>query len=361
MPTSTTPVVGGSRLSLAEYLSAIPDGNIRGVISQIALAKLKETHSILDWLTKALWHLSHECPGFLDKMIQNVTKSNDMVASFQKVFRTSTLNEQDFFQKYLKKGKYTKGYKKDFAQEIRFEEEFTANKTLSTKLEEIRDLADYRHHIIMQKLAIKRFSPAPVIQDMKKIAKIDHFDNMHKDSVNCIDICPFGKILASASSDGTIKFIDLEDMSQIRELLIKDNHGKRLRSVCLDDKHNVAYVNEDNVLRIYNLNESRVIAEYKGDSLLDLTDLIPNQACQFTSDFNYLAFRAASNKIILFDMLSKGIVKEIIADEKINDFTISPQRDYIALAIYSECKAEIISISDGKKVAEYKLDSNLIL
>jgi len=359
MPTSTTPIIGASRLALAEYLSAIPDPNIRGVISQIAQAKLRETHGILDWITKALWNLSHNCPGFLDKIIQNVRKSNQMISKFSQLFQKTSQSEKEFFQTFVKKEGFLGKYKKDYAKEIQFEAEFTSNKPLSTQLEELRDLADYRHHLIMQKLAIKRFNPAPVIQDLKKIIKINNFDNIHKDSVNCIDICPFGKILASASSDGTIKFIDLEEMSQISELVIRDNNSKKIKAVCLDDKHNVVYVNEDNLLRIYNLNDSRVIAEYQGESLLDLTDLIPNQTCQFTSDFNYLAFRASSTKIVLFDMLSKGIVKEIVADEKIDDFTISPQRDYIALAIYSECLTEIISISDGKKVASLKLDCKI--
>ena len=94
--------------------------------------------------------------------------------------------------------------------------------------------------------------------------------------------------------------------------------------MAIDDKHNVAYVDETNKISIFSIEQGKVIAEYQGGSLSELTDIIPNQACQFTSDFNYLAFRANANKIVLFDMLTKGLVKEYQSGEKINDFTISP-------------------------------------
>ena len=94
--------------------------------------------------------------------------------------------------------------------------------------------------------------------------------------------------------------------------------------------------------------------------MTDYIDVIPNQACQFTSDFNFLAFRSGGKKITLFDMYSKGIVKEYESGEMMNDFTISPQRDYIATAIYAECMTEIMSVSSGEKVAEFKTDSNFI-
>lgn len=355
------PLIGASRLSLAEYLSAIPDQNIRGFVSELAKMKLKETHSVLDWYTKALWHLTHNCPKFIDNLTNLITSSSSTIMKqFRDEFNKGSLKEINFFKSYMKDAKLLGKYKATFDKEIDFEAEFTQGKTLSQQLEELRELADYKHLQIMQKLAIKKFTPAPVVQDMKKIIQIMSFDKLHKESVNCVDICPFGKILASASNDGTIKFIDLESMSQIQELVILDNNMKQLKSVCLDDKHNVAYVNEDNILRIFNLEQGRVIAEYRGEKMTDYIDVIPNQACQFTSDFNFLAFRSGGKKITLFDMYSKGIVKEYESGEMMNDFTISPQRDYIATAIYAECMTEIMSVSSGEKVAEFKTDSKFI-
>lgn len=355
------PLIGGSSLNLAEYLSAIPDKDIRSFISELARIKLKETHMVLDWYTKALWHLTHNCPKFIDNLSNHIKSSaSALYQHFSNLFKTNSLKEINEFKSYLNNNKMMGNYKSTYDKEIDFEAEFTSGKSLTQQLDEIRELADYKHHQVMQKLAIKRFTPAPVIQNLKEIIQIMAFDKMHKESVNCLDICPFGKVLATASNDGSIKFIDLESMHQIKELVVFDNNMKQLKSVCLDDKHNVAYVNEDNVLRIYNIEQGRVIAEYKGEKMMNIADKVPNQACQFTSDYNYLAFRSGSKKITLFDMFSKGIVKEYESNDLIHDFSISPQRDYIATAIYSECMTEIVSISSGEKVVEYKVDSKLL-
>lgn len=354
----TEPLIGASRLNLAEYLSAIPDKTIRSLVSELARMKLKETHKVLDWYTKALWHLTHNCPNFIDNLSNHIQSATESIfKSFDNTFKKNSIGEINFFKNYLTSNNLMGNYKATYDKEIDFEAEFTAGKSITQTLDEIKDLADYKHHQIMKKLAIKRFSPAPVIQDMKKIVQIVNFDKLHKASVNCVDICPFGKILVSASNDGSIKFIDLETMKQINEIEIYDNNKKQIKSVCIDDKHNVAYVNEENILRIFNISVGRVIAEYKGEKMSEFIDIVPNQACQFTSDFNYLAFRSGGKKITMFDMYSKGIVKEYDSDELINDFTISPQRDYIATAIYSECMTDIISVSSGEKVSQFKVDS----
>lgn len=143
-------------------------------------------------------------------------------------------------------------------------------------LEELRDVADYKHHVIMQKLVVKKFQPAPVIQNMSKVVQIMKFDSLHNESVNCVDIDPLGKLLVSASSDGTMRFIDLETMSQIPELILRPRNKHKIMAICIDDKHNVAYVDEKNKISIYSINQGKVIAEYKGGDLSELTDIIPN-------------------------------------------------------------------------------------
>lgn len=359
LPTETNdPIMGARTLNLAEYLSAIPDQGIRNFVSELAKIKVKETHDVLDWYTKALWHLSHNCPQFIEKLTNHIrTSSQTLIGQFTAKFKSSSMDEKTYLKSYMKNNGLLGKFKPSFDKEIDFESEFTKGKPLSQQLEELRDLADYKHHQIMRKLAIKKFSPAPVVQQMKQIVKVVNFDRLHNESVNCVDICPFGKILASASNDGTIKFIDLESMKPIKELVIMDNNMRQIKSLCLDDKHNIAYVNQDNIIRIFNIEQSRVIAEYKGEKMMDITDSIPNQACQFTSDYNYLAFRSGGKKIVLFDMYSKAISKEYTSTELINDFTISPQRDYLATAIYADCKTEILSVSTGEKIAEFKTDS----
>lgn len=170
---------------------------------------------------------------------------------------------------------------------------------------------------------------------------------------------PYGKILVSGSNDGYLKFLDLETMTSIDELVYKPYSDTKIKSVCIDDKHNVAFVDASNKLNIFSIEQGKVIAEYQGGYLSELTDIIPAQACQFTSDYNYLAFRSEPEKIVLFDMLTKSIVKQYSSTEKINDFSISPQRDYMAFAIYSECMTEIHDIKDGTKITDLDLDCEI--
>lgn len=343
--------------TMAEYLSGIPDPIIRAFISDLAKKKISETHVFLDWISKAINHLSNHCTGFLDTLSQHLKSSNKMISTLEAKFIQSNQQEMELFKTYISKNGFVSGYKSKFEDEIKFEASISRSKHLTKMLEELRDLGDYKHHLIMQKLVVKKFHPAPVIQDMNKVVQILKFDKLHKDSVNCVDIDPFGKLLVTASSDGTIKFIDLETMKSINELVIRPRNHHKIKAVCIDDKHNVAYVDETNMLSIYSIEQGKVIAEYKGGNLSELTDIIPNQACQFTSDFNYLAFRSEADKIVLFDMLTKGLVKEYKSTDKIHDFTISPQRDYIAFAIYSECMTEIHNVRDGNMVIDLKLES----
>lgn len=129
-------------------------------------------------------------------------------------------------------------------------------------LEEVRDLADYKHHVIMQKLVVKKFQPAPVVQDLTKLVQIVTFDKIHNDGINCVDMDPYGKILVSGSNDGFLKFLDLETMSTIDELVHKPYPDTKIKAVCIDDKHNVAYVDMQNKLSIFSIEQGKVIAEY---------------------------------------------------------------------------------------------------
>lgn len=106
--------------------------------------------------------------------------------------------------------------------------------------------------------------------------KRKNFDNMHKERVNCVDICPYGRLMASGSSDGAIKFVDLDELSVFNELTIQEPDNKGVFSLCIDDKHNLAYVNESNLLRVINLSQNHCIFKHQGQTLSELTDEIPD-------------------------------------------------------------------------------------
>ena len=214
MPGHGAPLITqpGHNSNMAEYLSGIPDPAIRAFVSDLAKKKIAETHLYLDWVTKALHHLSNNCTNFLARLNQHLRSSNKFVETMQAQFCKSSQKEMEIFKQYVSQNGFTSGYKAKFEDEIKFEASFSRSKHLTQMLEEFRDLADYKHHIIMQKLVVKKFQPAPVIQEMNKVVQIMKFDKQHSDSVNCVDIDPIGKLLVSASSDGTIRFIDLETM-----------------------------------------------------------------------------------------------------------------------------------------------------
>lgn len=341
---------------MAEYVSAIPDGVIRHFMSDLATKKIAETHLFLEWISKAMHQLALNCPKFIDRLSAHLRTTNKMVETMKEGFILSTQNEMTKFKNYISENGFAAGFKATFEDEIKFRGSFSSAKSVAQMLEEVRDLADYKHHMIMQKLVVKKFQPAPVIQDLSKLVQIVAFDKIHSEGINCVDMDPYGKILVSGSNDGYLKFVDLETMSPIEELVHKPYPNTQIKAVCIDDKHNVAYVDSSNKLSIFSIEQGKVIAEYQGGFLSELVDIIPAQACQFTSDYNYLAFRSESGKIVLFDMLTKSIVKEYNSSEKINDFSISPQRDYMAFAIYSECMTEIHDIKDGSKISELDLD-----
>jgi len=62
---------------------------------------------------------------------------------------------------------------------------------------------------------------------------------------------------------------------------------------------------------------------YKGEQLTDFTDSIASEVVQFTGNYEYLAYRTSSNKIIVFDMATRNIQKEFTYDEKIVDYSIA--------------------------------------
>lgn len=96
----------------------------------------------------------------------------------------------------------------------------------------------------------------------------------------------------------------------------------------MDNRNNVAYVNDKNMLRIFTLLGQKFVSMYQGETLLEYTDIIPSEVVQFTEDFNYLLFRASSYKIIVFQMSDKQIANTFTLTEKINDFSLAKSLEF---------------------------------
>ena len=227
---------------MAEYVTGIPDGPIRHFMSELASKKVAETHLFLEWVSKAMHQLAHNCPKFIDRLSSHLRTTNKMIECLKESYVTSTQNEMSTFKNYISDNGFATGFKATFEDEVKFRGSFTNSKSVAEMLEEVRDLADFKHHLIMQKLVVKKFQPAPVVQDLTKLVQIVTFDKIHNDSINCVDLDPYGKILVSGSNDGSLKFVDLESMNPIEELAYSPSPSTKIKAVCIDDKHNVAFV-----------------------------------------------------------------------------------------------------------------------
>jgi WD40 repeat protein len=164
-------------------------------------------------------------------------------------------------------------------------------------------------------------------------------------------------LLASGSTDGTVQFVDLDDMEHFKDITIKEPNKKGIFSVCFDNKHNLAYVNEDNLLRVHSLSMNHTVFTYKGEALTEWTDFIPDQAAQFTSDFSKLVFRAGPKLIVFLNLALQGVEKKITTNDKIDDFSISAQMDYLATASYEALETEIYETATNNLTAKLKFES----
>jgi len=348
----------GAMPDLSEYLTNIPDTMVRHLVSEIVQFKIQETFNVVEWITKAFWHLSTTDKEFLS-IASSFANGINPAREFSKIFGESTLKERKELDLWMQEKRFIKSssYLKDVEKEIR---QWSSVKTNSQILSEIRDVVDYRHHLMVQRLTSNKFNPPPFDQKIERIHRINHFDDIHKEAVNCVDICPMSRILVSASNDCSVKVIDLSDLTLMNDIIIQDQGRKKIKAVCIDSHHNVVFVNEDNLLRIYSILEGVYISEFKGDKLPDYTDKIPNQAAQFTVDYNYLAFRNSSTTILLFDMRTKTICKKYSTDGKMDDYSISPYTDLIAAALSIDCEVVILDMATGQKVCSHETDCRFL-
>lgn len=142
---------------MAEYVSAIPDGVIRHFMSELANLKIAETHIFLEWVSKAMHQLVFNCPKFIERLSAHLRTGSKMAETMKESFVLSTQNEMSKFKNYISENGFATGFKATFEDEVKFRGSFSSSKSVASMLEEIRDLADYKHHIIMQKLVIKKF------------------------------------------------------------------------------------------------------------------------------------------------------------------------------------------------------------
>lgn len=142
---------------MAEYVSAIPDPACRNFVSELAAKKITETHFYLEWVAKVMHQLAVNCPKFMDRLNIHLRSTNKMIECVKESFAVSTQNEMAALKTYISENGFASGFNTSFQDEIQFKGSFNNSKSVAQMLEEVRDLADYKHHVIMQKLVVQKF------------------------------------------------------------------------------------------------------------------------------------------------------------------------------------------------------------
>lgn len=343
---------------LFDYLSDIPDPDVATIVCSIVQEKVKQAYAVVDHFTKAIANASKLIPTF-DSQFKAAFK--DATGSARKEISVLFAKEASVCIKalteHITKVKDFKQYKANFESDLQRDLKTASGLSIQAIADSLKEAVDFNQHVIRRKNFKKRAIPPPTVLNITECYKIKHFDSMHIEKVNCIDICPFNKLQASGSSEGQIKLVDLEEMSQFDELTIQEPSKKGIFSLCINDKHHITYVNEDNLLRVIDLSMNHCIFKFQGQPLQELTDEIPDQAVQYTHNFKHLVFRSGARQINFFSTTyGYQLEKKVLTTDKIRDFSIAATCDYLATASYEALETEVYETTNGQLVSKLKFD-----
>jgi hypothetical protein len=348
---------------LFDYLSEIPDPEVATIVCSIAQEKLRQTFAVLDYFTKTVFSASKNVPGFMAQFkAQYGAATSPARKDFSVLCAQNGNTEMKALTDHIQKTPDFKKFKETYEGVLQRELKGSTNLAIQNIAEQLKEAVDFNQHVIRRKNFKKRVIPPPSVLNISECYKIKSFDNLHFEKVNCIDICPFSKLQASGSSDGTIRLVDLEDLSAFTELTLAEPQKKAIFSLCIDDKHNIAYVNEDNLLRVINLSLNHCIFTFQGQPLKELTDEIPDQAIQYTHNYRHLVFRTGAKQINFFLVNNNYVMeKKILTSDKIRDFSIAATCDYLATASYEALETEIYETTNGQLVSKFKFDTPIFV
>lgn len=343
---------------LFSYLCEIPDPDISATLCMLSIEKVKQTFNILDNYIKTVWSACKLIPDFAAQF-KALFSGPDAKSRFEVVAFMSKngASELKMLTDFIPKLASYKKTKDQLDQSVNLEMRHSENLHIQGIADQIKELVDFNQHTIRRRNFKRRIDPVPTIHSIRQCHKILDFDNLHKERVNTLDICPFNKLMASGSSDGAIKFVDLDDQKCFSDLTIVEPQKKGILSLCIDDKHNIAYVNEDNLLRIINLSLNHCSLQLQGQPLLEMTDELSDETVQYTADFRYLVFRSGSKQIVFINTSTHKIERKLDTEDKIRDFSVSVACDYLATASYEALETEIYETNTGSLVSKFKFDT----
>lgn len=343
---------------LFSYLCEIPDPDISAALCAIAQEKLRLTFAQLDNFIKSVWSASKNLPDFAvffkTSFGNQTTKNRQDLSS---MIAKNCATELKLMTEGIQKLPSFKQNKDRFENLLNNELRHSENLPIQGIADQLKELVDFNQHTIRRRNFKRRIEPIPNLQTIREVYKTLDFDNIHKEKVNSVDICPYNKLLASCSSDGTIKFIDLDEGVYFPELTITEPQKLGIHSLCIDDKHNISYVNDKNLLRVINLSLNHCTLQLQGQVLQELTDELPDQTVQYTADFRHLVFRSGSKQILFINTHSLKIEKKLDSNDKIRDFSVAMTCDYLATASYEALETEIYETFTGHLITKHKFET----
>ena len=343
---------------LFDYLSDIPDPDIATIVCAISQEKVRQTYAVLDQFTKSIFNASKLIPNFGTQFKAAYKDAAGPARKELSVLFAQQANAAiQALTGHISKAKDFKQYKPTYDADLQRDLKSASNLSIQAVADSLKEAIDFNQHVIRRKNFKKRTIPPPAVLNITECYKINHFDSMHIEKVNCVDICPFNKLQASGSSEGQIKLVDLEEMRAFDELTIQEPSKKGIFSLCINDRHHITYVNEDNLLRVIDLSMNHCIFKFQGHPLQELTDEIPDQAVQYTHNFKHLVFRAGARQICFFSTTNGyQMEKKIVTTDKIRDFSIAATCDYLATASYEALETEVYETTNGQLVSKLKFD-----
>lgn len=194
-----------------------------------------ELHLTIEWFAKSVWYLNKNKHDYFHQLNTILNNDNSIINNFDIFNKNQTFENIKYFKSIFINENLEKllTETKQFDHNTSFRKEFQDRYTTKEKLSEIDEILSYDHNQIVRRLAANDKPIYPNLRPLEpftKHFKTINFDKLHRDSINSLEICPNSKLLASASSDGTINFIDLETVTHFPQITITDPEKSGIKS-----------------------------------------------------------------------------------------------------------------------------------
>jgi len=286
-----------------------------------------------------------------EKIRTLLTKVNSSIGKLQSNIR-SQLPQRRKSQKKPK----NKDSKKSDDHSFKIIEEFSVKELNETLIKK-----DFKTYIAQPKN-----NEVEIYKIENRLLKL-YYKYSHDVPVLCLSLSPDKKHIISGDNHGKIKIYNLEEQKLIFEYYCEplDNFYTPAQLTFFSANSKCAFFGDTNGLMItFELEEKRIINKYKNNTIIFCASCSTND--------QYIAFASSDNKVKISDIQEKKIISEYSHNDQINCLLFSPDIGQVAsgddegiIKIYNLSKQKIIGqYSHPKKIIchlEYSLCSQYII